>query len=241
MAVYTDVLIVGGGFAGVSVAQALVKKDIETVLVDQKDYFEVTFANLRNLAAPQVTRDKARKKYTDFISGKFIQNRLVELLANKARFEDGTEIVFKRVVIASGSRYPSMPVAKSNRAMGIQERNAEFEEFHRQLNVANDILIVGGGIVGVELAGEIAYSFPDKKVTLAHSRSLLLDNFKKRAQRKSTEQLVRLGVEVVFNRRYKKVDDCYIDQNTGERSDADLVYEAVGTVDFPEFTRHFLA
>ena len=165
MEAHTDVLIIGGGFAGVSVAQALVKKGIKAALVDQKDYFEVTFANLRNLAAPQVTRDKSRKKYTDFISGKFIQNRIVELSENKARFEDNTEIVFKRVVIASGSRYPSMSVAKSNLAMGIQERNAEFNEFHRQLNDAYNILIVGGGIVGVELAGEIAYSFPDKKVT----------------------------------------------------------------------------
>ena len=31
------------------------------------------------------------------------------------------------------------------------------------------MVIVGGGAVGVELAGEIAVTFPDKQVTLVHS------------------------------------------------------------------------
>ena len=63
----TDVLIIGGGFAGVSTAQKLVEKGIKTILVDKKDYFEVTFANLRNLTDPGKTQNRARKRYQDFL------------------------------------------------------------------------------------------------------------------------------------------------------------------------------
>lgn len=38
------------------------------------------------------------------------------------------------------------------------------------------IVIVGGGPVGVELAGEIATDYPQKKVTILHSREWLVDD-----------------------------------------------------------------
>jgi cation diffusion facilitator CzcD-associated flavoprotein CzcO len=43
---HTQVLIIGGGFAGVTVAQHLEKADVSTVFVDKKDFFEVTYAVL---------------------------------------------------------------------------------------------------------------------------------------------------------------------------------------------------
>ncbi|KAJ7948052.1 putative Apoptosis-inducing factor [Quillaja saponaria] len=46
---------------------------------------------------------------------------------------------------------------------------------YQKINSAQSILIVGGGPTGVELAGEIAVDFPDKKVTLVHSGSRLLE------------------------------------------------------------------
>ena len=49
----TQVLIIGGGFAGVSTAQRLEKQGIKTSLVDRKDYFEVTYAVLRDVADPK--------------------------------------------------------------------------------------------------------------------------------------------------------------------------------------------
>lgn len=39
---------------------------------------------------------------------------------------------------------------------------------------AESILIVGGGAVGVEVAGELSHHYPGKKVTLVHSRPRLL-------------------------------------------------------------------
>jgi hypothetical protein len=43
------------------------------------------------------------------------------------------------------------------------------------------VLIIEGGPVGVELAGEIATDFPEKKVTLVHSGDRLIEYLGKKA------------------------------------------------------------
>lgn len=239
--IQTDVLIIGGGFAGVSVAQELEKNGIKTTLVDKKDYFEVTFATLRNVADPEKTQDRARKKYQDFLASTFIQSGVVELSRESALLENGTHIAFKQAVIASGTRYPSMPVAKSNVALDIEARNTEFSDFHTRLEGAEKVLVIGGGVVGVELAGEIAYAFPEKNITLAHNTGALLTGFREKAQRKSLEQLTSLGVEVQFNSRYRKAQQQYVDENTGIVSNADLVFEATGILPNSEFLKPHLS
>ncbi|WP_281557316.1 FAD-dependent oxidoreductase [Thalassomonas sp. RHCl1] len=237
----TEVLIIGGGFAGASVAQTLEKSGVKTTLIDKKDYFEVTFATLRNITDPQKTQNRARKKYRDFLTGQFIQSSVVELTPDTATLVDGTEIQFQRAIIASGTRYPGMSVAKPDTAMDIDSRNNELLDVYEQLKMAKKVLVIGGGIVGVELAGEIAYAMPNIELTLAHNSNTLLNGFKEKTQRKSLEQLQNLGVKVMFNARYTKVGDSYIDENTGVASDANLVFQATGTLPNNEFIKPRLA
>lgn len=45
-----------------------------------------------------------------------------------------------------------------------------------QLQKSEKVVIIGGGPVGVELAGEIAADFPQKSVTIIHSRDQLIDD-----------------------------------------------------------------
>ena len=40
---------------------------------------------------------------------------------------------------------------------------------HESLSSAASVLVIGGGTVGVEFAGEIASAFPNKDITLAHT------------------------------------------------------------------------
>lgn len=237
----TDVLIVGGGFAGVTVAQELVKKGVTTLLLDKKDYFEVTFANLRNIAAPDATRLQSRKHYRDFLSGRFMQAEVAQLSAKQARLADGQVIHFKHAVIASGSRYPAMAVAKTHSALDIASRTAEMQQSFQQLQQAKKVLVIGGGVVGVELAGEIAHAFPSIELTLAHGGSQILDGFKTKAQQKARQQLENLGVNLQLNRRYQQQGDGYLDSATGEKVDADLVFAATGAQPNNEYLRAELA
>jgi len=231
----TQVLVIGGGFAGVATAQGLESKGIKTTLVDKKDYFEVTYAVLRDITAPQQNSNKARKRYRDFLNGTFIQSGVKELRAKSALLENGDEIQFDYAVIASGSRYPTMPVSKSHTAIDIQSRNSELSGYYKQLKSASEVLIIGGGVVGVELAGEIADAMPHLSVTLAHKGTALLDGFNSKAQLRVLKQLNDLGVRVEFNSDFQVKSGRYIDNNSGKFSSADLVFSAVGTKPNNEF------
>ncbi|KZN48565.1 NAD(P)/FAD-dependent oxidoreductase [Pseudoalteromonas luteoviolacea] len=237
----TQVLIIGGGFAGASTAQALEKKGIKTILVDKKNYFEVTYAVLRDVAAPSKNRGQSRKLYSEFIDGQFVQGTVMALQANCASLENGQTIYFEKVIIASGSRYPSLPLAKSVNAITLNNRNEELTHYHKQLKDASAVLIIGGGVVGVELAGELAYAMPHLKITLAHNGTHLLNGFKSKASKKALEQLTRLGVRVEFDAHYQANESGFKDEKTRKKISPDIAFSATGVVPNNEFLKQHFA
>jgi NADH dehydrogenase FAD-containing subunit len=236
----TDVLIIGGGFAGVATAQKLAKQGMKITLVDRKDYFEVTFAVLRNVTAPKAQGNRSRKLYRDFVEG-FVQGSIESMNAKEAKLANGDVIRFKQAIIASGSRYPSLPLAKSNSQFDYAGRNQEMLAEHESLAAAKSILVIGGGAVGVEFAGEIASAFPDKDITLSHSGEVLLDGMKPKAQQKALQQLTAIGVKVEFNRRFTKDGDVYKCSKSKKTIQVDKVYSCVGMVPNTEFLQAELA
>lgn len=70
---------------------------------------------------------------------------------------------------------------------------------YEKIKSANSILIIGGGPTGVELAGELVVDFPDKKVTLVHRGSRLLEFIGAKASKKALDWLASRKVEVLLN------------------------------------------
>lgn len=174
---------------------------------------------LRSLAEPQFGK-RARRLYTDFIKGEFRQGVVKNLTHNRATLEDGSYIDFDVGVVATGSSYATWPIAKSNDALVLSARETEFSTAGQALQSAKKVLIIGGGIVGVELAGEIADHFPDKSVTLAQSSGRLVEELKPKASMIAQRQLEELGVKILYNTRSSPNDSTY--QST------DIVYMCVG-------------
>jgi len=72
-----------------------------------------------------------------------------------------------------------------------------------KIEQSHDILIIGGGPVGVELAGEIGTDYPEKTVTLVHSQTTLLQPnvFQEKLYTRTQEQLEKLNVKIILNDR----------------------------------------
>ena len=66
---------------------------------------------------------------------------------------------------------------------------------------ASSILIVGGGALGIQYATDIADLYPEKRITLIHSRERLLPYFEEKLHDIALARLQELGVDVILGDR----------------------------------------
>lgn len=101
---------------------------------------------------------------------------------------------------------------------------------HQKIKASNTILIVGGGPTGVELAGEIAVDFPDKKVIIVHRGPRLLEFIGHKASRKALDWLTSKKVEVILEQsvNLSSVSDGVYQTSGGETFTADCHFDCTG-------------
>src|ERR1700724_728270 len=99
------VLVVGGGYGGITVAKAL-DDTSNVVLVEPKDAFMHNIAALRALVDPSWL-PKIFLPYDGLLShGRVVRDRAVVVDPHRVVTASGEEIAADYVVLASGSRYP---------------------------------------------------------------------------------------------------------------------------------------
>ncbi|KAA8534591.1 hypothetical protein F0562_032150 [Nyssa sinensis] len=101
---------------------------------------------------------------------------------------------------------------------------------NQKIKSANSLLIVGGGPTGVELAGEIAVDFPDKKVTLVHRGSMLLEFIGRKAGKMALDWLTSKKIEVILGQSVDldSVSDGVYRTSGGEIITADCHFVCTG-------------
>jgi apoptosis-inducing factor 2 len=234
-----NIYIIGGGFAGVTCAINLSQNpQFEVTLVDIKDYFEVTFAQLAALTEPKNIGEKSRILYKSFLKSKFIQDSVKLITNDTIEFFNNSSVKFDILIIATGSNYKSLPIAKPSEQFSLEDRNSFFNSENKKLINANSITIIGGGPVGVELAGEISSKYPDKKITLIHGKYRLLDSLNEKASKLALHQLKSLGVRIVLNERVSQLNDnTYKSSVTGTLYEADIFYNCTGSKPNTDFLK----
>ncbi|GMH70950.1 hypothetical protein TL16_g05533 [Triparma laevis f. inornata] len=207
------VVVCGGGTGGLTIAGELCSTDkFEVVLVDPKEYFEDVTAQCRSIVDPGETYDGKEDKSSQFaktvfkfsdsvastanlVCGKVTGVRTTHIEVGAAR----TVIPYDYLVLGTGSHYKS-DIKTDNRS--VEFRHQQMVAEYDALKAANHVLIVGGGLVGVEIAGDVAEAFKDqgKKVTLVHAHDKLLKNVQG-AHELAMPVLEGLGVNVILEAR----------------------------------------
>ena len=169
------IVIIGGGFVGSYCAKVL-ENDFDTTLIDTNDYFEFTPSVLRVIVEPKNLKN-IHVMHKDYLSKTKIIVGIVKEVNKKYVVVNGKKINFDYLIICSGSRY-EIPIKEQN--VLIPTRIETLKKSSNKLKKAKNIVIIGGGIVGVELAAEIIEKFPKKKVTIIeYQKSLIYRNCKK--------------------------------------------------------------
>ncbi|WP_206957759.1 NAD(P)/FAD-dependent oxidoreductase [Trinickia acidisoli] len=196
------VVIYGGGMAGALLAKAL-SSTAPVTLVDPLDYFEVPMAAPRNL----VRADFADQAIVPFELAlptvKHIRGKLITISPSDGLIEDrhGKQMTLKAsvTVLATGSRF-------SNELMrGFDDSTAKRKSFYakysERIQSAKQIVIVGGGPIGVEVAGEIAEVYRNKKITILEAGPRILRGTTEAVAAHAMHLLQSRGITVRTNER----------------------------------------
>jgi len=194
-------VIVGGGFAGAKIANKLQNR-FKITLIDTKDYFEFTPGILRSMMNPNHLKkiDVCHSEYLK--NSRIINDFMVGIKDKKVLLKRSKAVQFDYLIIASGSEYDS-PIKAEN--IIIADRGQNIVKYHKKLENSKKIIIVGGGLVGVELAGEIVEKYKGKKsITIIHSGENLIVRNQIKSREYAEKFLMKKGVKIVFGERVKK-------------------------------------
>lgn len=78
---------------------------------------------------------------------------------------------------------------------------SSLRERQKRVEAATSVLVVGGGALGIQFASDIAAVYPQKRVTLLHSRHRLLPKFDDTVHEDALQGLQELNVRVILGER----------------------------------------
>jgi apoptosis-inducing factor 2 len=227
------VVVIGGGFVGSYVAKKL-EKVFDVTLIDSKNFFEFTPAILRTIVEPEhIKRVQILHKhylhYSTIIIGKaktFTEKEVV--------LENGKKIPFDYLVVSPGSSYGSN-IKQEN--VVLASRANVLHQTHDRVEKAKHIVIIGGGLVGVELAAEIIEKYPQKDVTILHSRDTLIQRNSPKAQRYAKNYFKKNGVHLLFGDRMTKVTSKAVLTKSNNKIKSDVSFLCVGITSNSDFVQ----
>jgi NADH dehydrogenase len=197
-----QVVVVGGGYAGTLAAVRLAgraRRKAEVTLVDAKDEF-VQRLRLHQVAAGIPV---AEPRYTKLVGRrvKFVRGSVEVIDVDRGVVELGDRSVralrFDRLVYAAGSAddLAAVPgVAYHAHRVADRASALRLREALRSARPGARVVVVGGGLTGIEVASELAPAYPGLNVTLV-SREAVGGWLTERARDYLSRGLAKLDVE----------------------------------------------
>lgn len=237
----TDVLIIGGSaaglMAGITARKHYPEKKVTLVRKEEKVLIPCGIPyTLHTVDGPEnnIIADQA-------VTGNGIDliiNEVVEINRDnkKVILKDGEEITYEKLVLGVGSQ-PLVPPIEGVDLKNVYTVKKDFDllkEMREKVNKKENIVIIGGGFIGVEFADEIRKN-PNTNVTIIEILDNVLslvcdDDLCLKAEEKLKENGVNLltNSKVVSLKGNKEVKSVVLEN--GEEINADMVVIATGVV-----------
>ncbi|HJW29583.1 MAG TPA: NAD(P)/FAD-dependent oxidoreductase, partial [Saprospiraceae bacterium] len=255
------VVIVGAGFAGLNLARRLSNKDYQVVIIDRNNFhqfqpllYQVAMSGIEPSSIAFPLRKLFRRKKNTHI-------RVAELQsirpAEKFIITNEGMVNYDILVLATGvstnfygnAAIESKSYSLKSVADALFLRNAILSDLEKALTIREDdvrqlyldIVIVGGGPTGVEMAGSLAemkrYILPkdypelhaeEMDIYLLEGNGKLLASMSEQASLKSKAFLEKMGVHVITNARVMNYDGQEITLQDGRKFNTRKVIWAAG-------------
>lgn len=255
------VVIIGGGFAGLTLVRRLVVLNYQVVLIDRNNYhqfqplfYQVAMAGLEPSSIAFPFRKLLRKWRNAF----FRMTEVQWIDTQKKQLHTPLGLVnYDLLVIATGaetnffgnSQIAELAIPMKTVAEALYLRNLIFDDYEKALTNTDyderqgllDIVIVGGGPTGVEIAGALAemkkfilpreypeLNLDEMDIYLVQSSPELLKGMSPVASKKALAFLTEMGVKVKLNSRVMAYDGQIVSINDGTTLPARKVIWAAG-------------
>ena len=247
----TSILVIGGGFAGVSAAVVAAdeirshKVDAAVTLVSETD--QMTIRPRLYEKNPETLRAPIRPAL-DAAGVAFVEGAVaaIDTGAKSVTLKDGVSLSYDRLILATGSELPPLPVP------GVAEHTFNIDSFDGAVAFDNHLksvastpqspghdtyVIVGGGMTGIELAAEMRNRIAQHggeeaaaaaKVILIEMADVIGPEFDDNPRPVIDTALAEAGVEQRLGCRVTGFDADGVTLEGGARIDAATVVVTVG-------------
>ncbi|KAA6300250.1 MAG: NADH dehydrogenase-like protein [Candidatus Ordinivivax streblomastigis] len=244
------VIIVGGGFGGLKLARKLESSNFQVVLIDKNNYhqflpliYQIASSGMEPSSISFPFRKIVQSKKNFFfrlaeIRAVFPERKMIQTSIGKVSYD---YLVFAAGTTSNffGNKHieeMAIPMKNVSEAMGL--RNALLSNFERSVTCAGDnekrellnIVIVGGGATGVEIAGALSemkkfvlpkdYPEMDKselQIYLIEAVDRLLPGMDTHSSVNVEKYLRRMGVNVLLNHRVVDYKDNNVILENGDK------------------------
>ncbi|OZM80898.1 NAD(P)/FAD-dependent oxidoreductase [Pseudonocardia sp. MH-G8] len=229
MAPSPHVVVLGAGYTGLTAAKLIARRTGATVtLINSRDRFVERMRNhqlasgqrLRHMPLRDLLVGAGIRLIVDRVTGIDLGQRQVELLG-------GEPVGYDLLVYALGSQadLDSVPgAAEHATAVAGAEQAARLRE---RMRSASTVVVVGGGLTGIEAATELAETYPDRRVQLV-TRATLGVALSERAQAYLHRTFDGLGIRLREHAQVAEVATDGVLLADGEHLGSDVVVWTTG-------------
>jgi len=133
-----------------------------------------------------------------------IQARVLSLQPHEVKldreWEGSSQIPFDYLTVATGTLLSQPAAMKKD---DKQSSVSYLRQHQNDVERAKSILIVGGGAVGVQMATDLKEYYPDKNITVVHSRVHLMPQYHHKFHGLVKKRFDELGVKLITGARVK--------------------------------------
>ncbi|KAF7561635.1 hypothetical protein G7046_g2529 [Stylonectria norvegica] len=206
-----NVIVIGGSYVGLTTVKELASRLPSThrvLLIEPHSHFHHLFAFPRYAIVP----DHEHKAFIPY-SGVFsaaanpsshavVKAKVLSVQPDHVvldrDWQGSTSVPFEYAVITSGTRLPAPgTMADDEKPLSVEF----FKAYQQSVKNAKSIAIVGGGAVGVQMAADLKEFYPEKNITLVHSREQLMPLFHKKIDEIIRDRFEELGVNLITGTR----------------------------------------
>ncbi|CAD0024563.1 unnamed protein product [Aureobasidium pullulans] len=204
MSILPNIAVIGGSYQLATKFHGR----FQVLLIEKNSHFQHLFAFPRFAVTTKVDTHKAFIPFTPGTFASCPPGSGVVVRAGVTKI-DKSEIHLDRSVKLNDKSVNSIPyqylltppstLPSSDKADGV----TYLREHAQKVEKSSKITIIGGGAVGVQMATDIKEIYPEKSVTLVHSRDQLMNKFHPQLDRIIKDRCSELGINLKLGSRVK--------------------------------------